>query len=63
MIYRVSDIMYESFTNLYIYQMFSPSHWGRDNLGCENSWFSSLVSNDLRSDGFSNAGLSFLANY
>ena len=39
--------------------MFSPSHWGRVNLGCETSWFSSLISNDLRSDGFNNAGLSF----
>ena len=39
--------------------MFSPSHWDTANLGCETSWVSSLVSNDLKSDGFSNAGLSF----
>ena len=39
--------------------MFSSFHWGRDNLGCETSWFSSLVHNNLRSDGFNNAGVSF----
>ena len=45
--------------NLYMYQMISSSHWGTANLVCEASQFSHLVSNSLRSDGFSNAGLSF----
>ena len=58
--YRVSDNMKDQcFMNLYIHQMFSPSHWARANLGWEASWFSSLVSNSLRSDGLSNVGLSF----
>ena len=46
------------FMSLYMYKMFSPSHWGRANLGFETR-VSSLVNNDLRSKGFSNAGLSF----
>ena len=45
--------------NLNMYQMSSSSHWGRDNIGCETSWFSSLVSNSLRSEGFNNLGLRF----
>ena len=58
--YRVSDNMKDwSLMNLYMFQMSSPFHWGRTNLRCEISWFSSLVSNSLRSDGFSNAGLGF----
>ena len=44
---------------LYIYQIFSPFHCGRASLGCKTSWVSCLVSNDLRSKGFSYAGLSF----
>ena len=39
--------------------MFSPFHCGRVNLGCETSWVSYLVNNDLRSEGLSNTGLSF----
>ena len=39
--------------------MFSPFQWHMANLGYGTSWVSSLVSNDLRSKGFSNAGLSF----
>ena len=42
-----------------MYQMFSPSHWGRANQGSETSWLSSLASNSLRSEGFSNVGLSY----
>ena len=58
--YRVSYIMNDgNFMNLYIYQMFSPSHWGRANLECETSCISSLVSNDLQSERFSNARFSF----
>ena len=58
--YMVSDIMNDqSFMNLCIYQMFSPFNWDRANLGCETRWISSLVNNDLRSTGFSNASLSF----
>ena len=60
MTYRVPDIMNDSsLMKLYIYQMFSLFHWGRANLGCETSCVSSLVSNGLRSNRFSNAGLSF----
>ena len=40
--------------------MFSPFHWGRANQECENSRVCKLVSNDLRSKGFSKAGLSFV---
>ena len=63
--YRVSDNKNDqSFMNLYIYQMHSPFHWGRANWDCKTSWFSSFVSNNLRSDGFSNAGFEFLwTNY
>ena len=50
--------------NLYMLQMSSPSHWVIANLGCETNWFSSLVSNSLTSEGFSNLGVSFLGtNY
>ena len=38
--------------------MFSPFQLGRANLRCKTSWVSSLVNNDLRSEVFSNAGLS-----
>ena len=60
MIYRVSDIINDlSFMNLYIYQMFSPFHCVRASLGCKTSWVSILVSNDLRSKGLGDTGLSF----
>ena len=60
MVYRVSDKMKDwNFMNLNICHMFSTFHWGRANLGCETSWFSSLVNINLRSDGFSNKGLGF----
>ena len=49
----------QSFINLYMYHMSSPSHWGGANLECETSGFSSFVSNSLMSDGFSNVGLRF----
>ena len=60
MTYRVFDVMNDqNFINLYVYEMFSPSHLGRADLGCEPTWASSLVSNDLRSKGLRKAGLSF----
>ena len=59
-VYWVSDNMKEwSFMNLYMYQMSSPSHWGRANLGYETCWFSCLASNSLRSDGCGNVSLHF----
>ena len=58
--YRISDIINNlSFMNLYMYQMFSPFHCSMADLGCETSWVSNLVSNDLRSKGLSYIGLSF----
>ena len=42
-----------------MYQMFSPFHQGRAKCGCDISWSSSLVSKSLRSEGFSNEGVSF----
>ena len=60
MTYRMCDIIYDlGFMNLYMYQMFSPFHCGRANLGCKTSWVSNLVSNDLRSKGLINTGTSF----
>ena len=58
--YKVPDNMKDwSFIHLHMYQMFSPSHWGRANHGCGTSWPSSLASNSLRFEGFSNVDLSF----
>ena len=60
MTYSMSEIINDlSFMNLYMYQMFSSFHNGRANLGCKTSCISTLVSNDLRSKGLSNTGLSF----
>ena len=49
MIDRMPDIINNvSFMDLYMYQMFSPFHCGRVNLGCKTSWVSNLVSHDFR---------------
>ena len=45
--------------NLNMYQIFSPCHAGRVNLGCETNLVSSLVSKDMRSRGFNRAGVNF----
>ena len=56
----MSDIInYLTLMKLYMYQMFSPFHCGRDNWGCETSWISNLVGNDFRSKGLSNIGIRF----
>ena len=57
--YKVSDIMKDhSFINLYMYQIFSPSHLGRANLGFNTNLVSHLVSEDVRSRGVNRGGIS-----
>ena len=61
--YEVFDIMNDcSFINLYMYHMFSPFHSGNANLVCDTNCASNLISSDIRSNGFSKAGV-FLGTY
>ena len=58
--YLVFDIMNNhNFMTLYIYQIFSPYHAGRANLGCNTSLDSNLVNKDVRSRGVNRAVASF----
>ena len=45
--------------NLYMYQMFSPFHSGKVNLGCDTNCVSNLFCSDIRSSGLSTVGVSF----
>ena len=57
---KVFDIMKDlNFMNLYIYQIFSPWHAGRANLGCDTNLDSSLISKDVRSLGLNRARVNF----
>ena len=42
--------------NLYMYQMFSPFHSGKVNLGCDTNCVSNLFCSDIRSSGLSTVG-------
>ena len=58
--HKVFDIIKKcNFMNLYIYQIFSPCHAGRANLGCDTNLDSNLISKDVRSWGHSTAGVQF----
>ena len=58
--YKVFAIMKAcNFMNLYIYQIFSPFHAGRDNLGHDSNLDPNLIGKDMRSWGCSRAGVNF----
>ena len=48
-----------SFTNVYMYLMFLPSHSGKAKIGCDTYFVSNLISRDIMFNGFSEVGVSF----